>query len=859
MKKIAYILSVILAAVACSKTERELPENSSDFQETVDNTIKFSAVFEDAPVAKSEISGTSVLWEAGDEISILWDGGSTTAHADSAGAKANFIATVGQAAEYFAVYPSTAKVSLSEGSLTVGIPAEQNGKFEDANIAIAKTSARNLVFKNLCALGKITLERDDIAEIVFKGNGEDLAGEVSISLDAQGVPTVSSVASPAAEIVLRPDSGDAFAVGTYYFATIPGTLEKIQFTLTTTSGNTIFVRGFDNSVNLVRSASLNFSIIDNIKDADYLQLHFKFGPEKGAKATFDPDNNWPDTGETVDYTNGQTYSYTIDGTEYNLYIQNTDGYANGPWRTNNENGYPDCIGFTSTNAYFGLPVIDGFRITKAIVGQCRRGSTDKTASVIHKVGITDCIPTSKEVEKTYVSGGGLQEWPGWDNTDNGKMKVKDHEFNLTGTAANTMYYINGNNDKVGLYFAHLTLTYENPNLPEDGSQEGGQETTQNIAITENGQSTWAIAYDKLKGNAAEFIEAFTSYTKCSPQTYTETSQQSAQEILIGQTTRQETKDALKGIKNGFKIAFQWEKLVIAGTDDTWTAVALYEFEKKVLKSSQYVKNGNLTIPSNFTLSENYDDPQTIARLLKRGYTEFTLSHEKVMNCPGEGAIKVAQGAASDGNYVYFVLRNSGDSQAMVFKYDMTGNQVAKSDVFNGGHCNDMTLNTNTSTLYVAHGSTAPNSLRPLAAGNLSYGANVDISVGTGAITYNESRDNYATSQGGKNLVIYDATLNKLQSYSRTDKTGYTPQGMGSDDHYIYFPMSPKTTSDDTNINILVVYDWNGNYITTLKVNLDLESESMFYAGENYYVNFHVSGSGANLYKIVPALNYSFNK
>lgn len=212
MKKIVYILSVAIAAAACSKAE--YPANTPALQDPTTDKVEFSAIFGEAPVVKSEISGTSVLWKAGDEISILWDGGKTTAQADSAGAKANFIATVGQAAEYFAVYPSTAKVSLSEGSLTVGIPAEQNGKFEDANIAIARTTERNLVFKNLCALGKFSLERDDIAKVVLYGNsGQNLVGNVTLSLDENGVPSVESTDSPDDSIVLTPASGDAFAAG----------------------------------------------------------------------------------------------------------------------------------------------------------------------------------------------------------------------------------------------------------------------------------------------------------------------------------------------------------------------------------------------------------------------------------------------------------------------------------------------------------------------------------------------------------------------------------------------------------------------------------------------------------------------
>ena len=377
-----------------------------------------------------------------------------------------------------------------------------------------------------------------------------------------------------------------------------------------------------------------------------------------------------------------------------------------------------------------------------------------------------------------------------------------------------------------------------------------EKVAQNITITEGGQTTWTIAYDKLNGNASEFLNAFAAYTGCTPRSYLESSEQNAQEILVGKTSRQETTEALKGITNGYKIAFQGGKLVIAGTDDNWIAMALYEFERKVLKSSQYMSNGSLKIPDNLSISESYDDPQMIARLLNHGHTDFTLTTEKVMTCAGEGQIKIAQGAASDGTHVYFVLRNSSDNQAMVFKYDMTGKQVAKSAVFNGGHCNDMTLNTRTSKLYVAHGSAAPKKLTPVAAKDLAVGTTTEISVGTGAITYNAPRNCYAVSQGGKGLYLCDAGFKKVQSYSRTDKTGYTAQGMGSDDHYVYFPMSGSSD------NLLVIYDWNGRFVTSLKVNEALESESMFYAAGNYYVNFHKSSNGAQLYKITPELKYN---
>ncbi|MCR5326100.1 MAG: hypothetical protein K6E37_05035 [Bacteroidales bacterium] len=163
----------------------------------------------------------------------------------------------------------------------------------------------------------------------------------------------------------------------------------------------------------------------------------------------------------------------------------------------------------------------------------------------------------------------------------------------------------------------------------------------------------------------------------------------------------------------------------------------------------------------------------LARLIRQGY-DFTLSPVLVLTHAPVEDIYVAQGAASDGEFFYFVLRNSGDTKAQVYKYSIkSGALVAESPVFNGGHC--------------------------------------------------------------------------------TDKTGYTAQGMGSDDSYVYFPMSKSKTD-----NVLVVYDWQGKFVTTLKIDLSIESESMFYAAGRYYVAFYAGSKvGMQLYEVKPVHYYTY--
>ena len=72
---------------------------------------------------------------------------------------------------------------------------------------------------------------------------------------------------------------------------------------------------------------------------------------------------------------------------------------------------------------------------------------------------------------------------------------------------------------------------------------------------------------------------------------------------------------------------------------------------------------------------------------------------------------------------------------------------------------------------------------------------------------------------------------------------------------LFTPMSKSKTD-----NVLVVYDWKGKFVTTLKINLAVESESMFYAAGRYYVAFY-SGSkvGMELYEIKPVHYYTYVK
>ena len=472
MKKFPFIILFSLCTVACNyDTLPEIPkpihyeknpEAEPEPEAGGNIPIVFSGSFGDAVTTRAGISDGKITWNAGDRIQVLWNDGFNYATASTEGTSAEFSTEVNESDTYWAVYPSSLEASVGSEGLSIIVPDQQQGEFDKVNIAVATTPSGNnsLVFHNLCGLGSFTLDRNDIARIVFKGlSGESLAGNAVLAISDTGIPSVASLSSAVDSITVVPATESSFAAGTYYFAAVPGALEAgVRFTLTTSSGNTIIGKAFPAPDQLNRSEIRSFGTLDNISTADVLQLRFIFGPDAGAKAIYDPENKWPDVTVGADLADGVNYTYVIDGKDYSFYVKDLTETGSFSWNTNNKDGYADRICIPSATVYFGLPAIEGLKLTGVVVGQSRRGSKDNAEDKITTVGITDCIPEGAKAEKSYVSGGELQEWPGWAGKKD--KKVVDHEFHLSGTQANTTYYLNSDNSAIGLYFSRLVLTYE---------------------------------------------------------------------------------------------------------------------------------------------------------------------------------------------------------------------------------------------------------------------------------------------------------------------------------------------------------------------------------------------------------------
>lgn len=383
-----------------------------------------------------------------------------------------------------------------------------------------------------------------------------------------------------------------------------------------------------------------------------------------------------------------------------------------------------------------------------------------------------------------------------------------------------------------------------------------------IAFTDNGSSNYTIVGpSSLKNNLTLFSEAIKKATGAELPVATATTSNSKDlEIIVGNTAaRAEAAEALKGIRSGYGILVSGKKLVIAGTDETWTVLAMEAFAKNIMKNAAYCHDGILELPNDYWDSDKDDDPQFIARFIKENRS-FTILPSSIGSVPQSGIYKVAQGAASDGTYVYFVMKGNEDasynSQCVVYKYRLSPfEKISVSAEFNGHHANDMTFDTKNNRALVVNGSGAAGTLTAIDAETMAV-STINTSLGIGGLTYNAKQNIYGVTQGGTKYQIADENFTLKKDYGRNDGqvNSYTAQGMGSDDSFVYFPMSPKSSAKTTD-NILCTYDWNGNYVTDIHIPLSLESESMFYADGKYYVNFY--NAGARLYKITPLITFKY--
>lgn len=229
-----FVVASIAALFSCSKETASNVENE-DIKEpstgvTIPEnpqTVTLSACFEtDAPEVKTYRDGKKVLWKSTDRIAVVAKFNDEVRYYNSEpagedGASVEFQVNVDTGAELlYAIYPAgllTKVPVIGESSVTVPVPAFQDGSFANANITVAKIKGEQIIFRNICNLVKFTTISSDITKAqICVLDSRNLAGEAVVSFDDSG--NVSVTANATADRVTLQNLNGA---GTYYFATLP--------------------------------------------------------------------------------------------------------------------------------------------------------------------------------------------------------------------------------------------------------------------------------------------------------------------------------------------------------------------------------------------------------------------------------------------------------------------------------------------------------------------------------------------------------------------------------------------------------------------------------------------------------------
>ena len=208
----------MFAAVAALSTVSCVKENFNEPEGGATTTFYGKAV----DVKTAVVDGHTV-WTATDNIKVFYDNTNVVAELKTGEntSSATFEAAVGTASDYYAVYPASETAAMTDGVMTVTLPATQNGLFGAGHVAVAKAEDKTFTFTNVNAFLKMTFADAQYTRIVVESvGGQALAGDLSVSF-AGGAPVVAETFQNASSSV-EVTSETAFPAGDLYISVLPG-------------------------------------------------------------------------------------------------------------------------------------------------------------------------------------------------------------------------------------------------------------------------------------------------------------------------------------------------------------------------------------------------------------------------------------------------------------------------------------------------------------------------------------------------------------------------------------------------------------------------------------------------------------
>ncbi len=215
-----------------------------------------------------------------------------------------------------------------------------------------------------------------------------------------------------------------------------------------------------------------------------------------------------------------------------------------------------------------------------------------------------------------------------------------------------------------------------------------------------------------------------------------------------------------------------------------------------------------------------------------------------------------QGACYGKGFMYYILWNRDKDKCRIAKMNFSTRQVVRvSEDLPLYHGNDMTFNTRTGRLIVSHARPDRKRLSVIDAGTLKIIATKTINLpsdlpgikpkrlrehggynGFNTIAYNEQRDQYVIQiYGTRDFVYLDSNFRPIR-YQRLYKWArQVYQTMDTVGDYVVIANSYESGKP---YNVLSVYDWNGKYLSQIKLNKGMELEAILHDGSGFYLTYY---------------------
>ena len=196
---------------------------------------------------------------------------------------------------------------------------------------------------------------------------------------------------------------------------------------------------------------------------------------------------------------------------------------------------------------------------------------------------------------------------------------------------------------------------------------------------------------------------------------------------------------------------------------------------------------------------------------------------------------VQQGCCTDGVYAYCVVENQVIGRCAIWKMNLADGTMVKSRYgVKIDHGNDITYNPALNQLIAVHNKPNYTFISFIDPDTLEVQHTRELPYKIFSISYEPTRNQYVIGISGTyHFAVLDSDFNTLAYYEGVN-TGFTKQNVDSDENYIYFSQWKGGTKG----NVIMVYDWEGNYVNQIRVKSYVEIESVFHAGDDWYITFY---------------------